>query len=62
MYEEFSALRDQYMRGAKGFILVYSINSRDSFDELLYIREQILRVKDVDWFPMVVVGYAFKNM
>ena len=43
--EEYSAMRDQYVRTAQGFILVYSITSRHTFEELSPIRDQILRIK-----------------
>lgn len=54
--EEYSAMREQYMRTGEGFLLVYSISSRQSFDEITTFQQQILRVKDRDYFPMVVVG------
>merc|ERR1712151_1058980 len=54
--EEYSAMRDQYMRTGQGFLAVYSITSRSSFDEIASFREQILRVKDKDIVPLVVVG------
>lgn len=54
--EEFSAMRDMYMRGANGFVLVYSVIDQSSFDEIPQIRDQILRVKDTDSFPMILVG------
>ncbi|KAK3939822.1 ras small monomeric GTPase [Diplogelasinospora grovesii] len=54
--EEYSAMREQYMRTGEGFLLVYSITSKASFDEITTFKEQILRVKDKDHFPMVVVG------
>jgi small GTP-binding protein len=54
--EEYSAMREQYMRTGEGFLLVYSINSRQSFEEISTFQQQILRVKDKDYFPMVVVG------
>ena len=54
--EEYSAMRDQYMQGGEGFIVVYAINSRDAFDEVTTFRDQILRVKDADKVPMVVCG------
>ncbi|KAG5943955.1 hypothetical protein E4U53_006978 [Claviceps sorghi] len=54
--EEYSAMREQYMRTGEGFLLVYSITSRQSFDEITTFQQQILRVKDRDYFPMVVVG------
>ncbi|KAL6055854.1 Ras GTPase [Balamuthia mandrillaris] len=54
--EEYSAMRDQYMRTGQGFLCVYAINSRTSFEEIISFREQILRVKDEDNVPMVLVG------
>ncbi len=54
--EEYSAMRDQYMQGGEGFIVVYAINSRDAFDEVTTFRDQILRVKDADKVPMVICG------
>lgn len=49
-------MRDQYMRTGQGFVMVYSITSRSSFDEINAFREQILRVKDKDSVPMVLAG------
>ena len=54
--EEYSAMREQYMRTGEGFLLVYSITSRQSFEEILTFQQQILRVKDRDYFPMIIVG------
>lgn len=44
--EEFSAMREQYMHTGEGFLLVYSIIDRNSFDEVQKFHRQILRVKD----------------
>eukprot|EP01115_Flamella_aegyptia_P001915 TRINITY_DN131_c0_g2_i2.p1 TRINITY_DN131_c0_g2~~TRINITY_DN131_c0_g2_i2.p1 ORF type:complete len:140 (-),score=51.22 TRINITY_DN131_c0_g2_i2:24-401(-) len=49
-------MRDQYMRSGQGFLTVFAITSRSSFDEITSFREQILRVKDEDKVPMVVAG------
>lgn len=54
--EEFSAMREQYMRSGEGFLLVFSITERASFDEIHKFHRQILRVKDRDEFPMLMVG------
>ncbi|EIM23181.1 ras-like protein [Wallemia mellicola CBS 633.66] len=54
--EEYSAMREQYMRTGEGFLLVYSITSRNSFEEIETFHQQILRVKDKDFFPMVLVA------
>ena len=44
------------MRSGQGFLCVYSITSRTSFEEISSFREQIMRVKDSDKVPMVIVG------
>jgi GTPase KRas len=54
--EEYSAMREQYMRTGEGFLLVYSITSRQSFEEIQQFEQQILRVKDKDYFPIILVG------
>ncbi|RMZ77654.1 hypothetical protein DV738_g4220, partial [Chaetothyriales sp. CBS 135597] len=54
--EEYSAMREQYMRTGEGFLLVYSITSRQSFEEIQTFQQQILRVKDKDYFPIILVG------
>ncbi|ELU16564.1 hypothetical protein CAPTEDRAFT_130620, partial [Capitella teleta] len=54
--EEFSAMREQYMRAGEGFLLVFSVTDRRSFEEVYKFHKQILRVKDRDEFPMILVG------
>lgn len=44
------------MRTGEGFLLVYSITSRNSFEEISTFHQQILRVKDRDSFPVIVVA------
>lgn len=54
--EEYSSMQDQWMREGKGFLLVYSIDSQNTFDEISVFKEKILRAKDMDKVPMVLVG------
>eukprot|EP01098_Paradermamoeba_levis_P015004 TRINITY_DN7410_c0_g3_i2.p1 TRINITY_DN7410_c0_g3~~TRINITY_DN7410_c0_g3_i2.p1 ORF type:complete len:185 (+),score=41.00 TRINITY_DN7410_c0_g3_i2:129-683(+) len=54
--EQFTAMRDLYMKNGQGFVLVYSIIAQSTFNDLPDIRDQILRVKDSDSVPMVLVG------
>ncbi|ELU17310.1 hypothetical protein CAPTEDRAFT_149194 [Capitella teleta] len=54
--EEYSAMRDQYMRTGEGFLCVFAINNSKSFEDINQYREQIKRVKDADEVPMVLVG------
>lgn len=44
--EEYTALRDQWIRDGEGFILVYSISSRSSFTRIQRFHSQIQRVKE----------------
>ncbi|CVK98811.1 uncharacterized protein FMAN_08425 [Fusarium mangiferae] len=54
--EVYSTLLQQYMREGEGFMLVYSVTSRRSFEEITPYYHQIFRQKDKDHFPMVMVG------
>jgi GTPase KRas protein len=44
--EEYSAMRDQYMRTGNGFMLVYSVADRTSFEECVKLREKIYQIQD----------------
>lgn len=46
--EQFTAMRDLYMKNGQGFVLVYSITAQSTFNDLMDLRDQILRVKDTD--------------
>mmetsp|Transcript_61014 Transcript_61014/g.97020 ORF Transcript_61014/g.97020 Transcript_61014/m.97020 type:complete len:197 (+) Transcript_61014:110-700(+) len=57
--EEFSSMQDQWMREGKGFLLVYSITSKATFDEVAMLRDKILRTKDAENgqdIPIVLAG------
>lgn len=54
--EDFSAVRDQYMRTGDGFLCVYSITHLASFTEVNHLHDHILRVKDKDQVPFILVG------
>jgi len=56
LFNVISAMREQYMRSGEGFLLVYSITSRNSFEEIATFYQQILRVKDKDFFPIILVA------
>ncbi|EFO20282.1 hypothetical protein LOAG_08202 [Loa loa] len=54
--EEFSTMREQYLRSGNGFLLVFSVIDRNSFEEAIRLHKLILRVKDRDEFPIILVG------
>lgn len=59
--EQFTAIRDLYMKNGDGFILIYSVSYRGTFEDLVEEKEQILRVKDSDDVPLVLVGTHSKS-
>eukprot|EP01120_Amphizonella_sp_Union-15-10_P014742 TRINITY_DN726_c0_g1_i1.p1 TRINITY_DN726_c0_g1~~TRINITY_DN726_c0_g1_i1.p1 ORF type:complete len:248 (+),score=35.44 TRINITY_DN726_c0_g1_i1:483-1226(+) len=54
--DDFSAMRDQYYRVSNGFIIVYSIVNRSSFENVKNFKADILRVKEQEKVPIVIVG------
>lgn len=56
--EEYSSMRDMYMKTGEGFLLVFSLTDRASFDEIGSFYHQIVRVKgeSVAFVPLVLVG------
>jgi GTPase SAR1 family protein len=51
-----SLSRELYMKQGQGFLLVFSITSMSSLNELSELREQIIRIKDDEKVPIVIVG------
>lgn len=51
-----ASMRDVYMKNGQGFLLVFSITSPSSLNELYGLREEILRIKDRDHVPIVIIG------
>lgn len=55
--EQFTAMRELYIKNGDGFLLVYSVNDQNSFKELIKLREQILKIKgSYENCLMVLVG------
>uniref|UniRef100_A0A3B3Q2I2 Muscle RAS onco homolog n=1 Tax=Paramormyrops kingsleyae TaxID=1676925 RepID=A0A3B3Q2I2_9TELE len=54
--EEFSAMREQYMRTGDGFLIVFSVTDKASFEHVDRFHQLILRVKDRESFPMILVA------
>jgi GTPase SAR1 family protein len=48
--------RELYIKTGQGFLLVFSITSLSSLQELSDLREQIMRIKDDEHVPIVLVG------
>jgi GTPase SAR1 family protein len=48
-------MRDQYVRVGEGFLLVFSLTDRRSLDECYKLHRDILRIKDTDNVPMLLI-------
>jgi Ras family protein len=49
--DEFSILNSKHALGTHGYVLVYSLNSRQSFDTCKTIHDKILNITGLDWVP-----------
>lgn len=54
--EQFLALKELYIKSGQGFILVFSLTSLSSVNELGPLREAIVRIKETSGIPLVLVG------
>ncbi|CAH0389676.1 unnamed protein product [Bemisia tabaci] len=54
--EDYAAIRDNYFRSGEGFLCVFSITEDESFQAIQEFREQILRVKNDENIPFLLVG------
>lgn len=56
--EEYSSMRDLYMKTGQGFLLVFSLTDHQSFEEISTFYNQIMRVKSelVSFVPLILVG------
>ncbi|KAK9481337.1 small GTPase superfamily [Lipomyces japonicus] len=54
--DEFSIMNQKHSIGVHGYVLVYSITSRSSFDMIRVIRDKILNNTGTESIPVVIVG------
>jgi GTPase KRas len=55
--EDYPAVRDGYLKHGDGFLLVFDITNRETFDSIKTHRENVLRVKGDDHnLPILLVG------
>jgi len=54
--DEYTPINSQYAIGIHGYILVYSITSRNSFDMIQIVYDKIIDFSGVSNIPCVVVG------
>lgn len=54
--DEYSILNSKHFIGIHGYILVYSVASKQSFEMIRIIRDKILNHLGADWVPIVIIG------
>ncbi|KAK9494067.1 P-loop containing nucleoside triphosphate hydrolase protein [Lipomyces doorenjongii] len=54
--EQFTAMRELYIKNGQGFVLVYSVTDRSSLLELSKLYEQVCRIKGTKTVPIVLAG------
>ncbi|KAK4690853.1 hypothetical protein P7C71_g6030, partial [Lecanoromycetidae sp. Uapishka_2] len=54
--DEYSILNSKHFIGIHGYMLVYSVASKQSFDMIRILRDKILGHLGTDWVPLVIVG------
>jgi GTPase KRas protein len=53
---DYSAYQNRPIPSTKGFLLVYSVTSMGTLDEIIEFKDKICRIKDSDRVPMVLVA------
>ncbi|KAK9375494.1 P-loop containing nucleoside triphosphate hydrolase protein [Lipomyces chichibuensis] len=54
--EQFTAMRELYIKNGQGFVLVYSVTDRSSLLELSKLYDQVCRIKGTKTVPIVLAG------
>lgn len=54
--DEYSILQSKHSIGIHGYVLVFSVASRSSFEMVKIIRDKILNHLGAEWVPIVLVG------
>jgi len=54
--DEYSILNSKHFIGIHGYMLVYSVASKQSFEMVRIIRDKILNHLGAEWAPLVIVG------
>ena len=54
--EDYEGIRDHYIKSGEGFLCVFSITDEFSFEKCKDFRDHILRVKNDDKVPIILVG------
>ena len=48
--------KEHFIRNIEGFLVIYSITDINSFNQVQMFVDRVLRVLELDYFPLVIVG------
>uniref|UniRef100_A0AC35U5G6 P-loop containing nucleoside triphosphate hydrolase n=1 Tax=Rhabditophanes sp. KR3021 TaxID=114890 RepID=A0AC35U5G6_9BILA len=54
--EDFSTMREQYLKSGDGFLIVFSVIDKNSFEEAERLFRLIWRLKDRDDYPIILIA------
>ena len=54
--EEYTAMTYQYLKAGDGFMILYSVSSREQFNQVTEWTNKILTAKDTNEAPIAIVG------
>lgn len=54
--DEFSVVDQRYINAMDGYVLIYSVTLRSSFEMIRVVRDKILNTLGMDSVPVVIVG------
>jgi len=55
-YEEYEVMQEMYIKQGQGFILVYAIDKKESFEEIKKIKKRVDRMNDYKQVSAILVG------
>eukprot|EP01102_Stenamoeba_stenopodia_P018993 TRINITY_DN7055_c0_g1_i1.p1 TRINITY_DN7055_c0_g1~~TRINITY_DN7055_c0_g1_i1.p1 ORF type:complete len:580 (+),score=130.00 TRINITY_DN7055_c0_g1_i1:238-1977(+) len=56
--EDYLFLSEEHLVEAQGYVFVYNVYSRESFDYYSAFREALIRLKQTERVPMILVGFS----
>lgn len=54
--DDYQTMLDMWISFGEGFLLVFAVNDRESFESLSQRRDRILKIKKGEYCPIMIVG------
>jgi len=56
LQEDYAAIRDNYFRSGEGFLCIFSLTSRETFEDMEDFHDQVMRVHEDESIPFILCG------